>query len=132
VSNGNPVRLIIALSVAGMLAVFVLYTSIAGGATPSLRPSQLAGHHGKVALMGQVVGPVRGDAGGKGLRFDLRDIGGRAAVPVVYRGSVPDLFAVGRHVFVSGRLRGGVFVAQPGSLVTKCPSKYVPAKGGAA
>lgn len=129
-SGGNSIRLVVALSVAGMLAVFVLYTSIAGGATPSLRPGQLAGHHGKVALVGQVVGPVRGDAEGKGMRFDLRDIGGAAAVPVVYRGAVPDLFAVGRHVFVSGRLRAGVFVAQPGSLVTKCPSKYAPAKGG--
>ncbi|HEU5216847.1 MAG TPA: cytochrome c maturation protein CcmE [Gaiellaceae bacterium] len=131
-SAGDPIRLVVALSVAGMLAVFVLYTSIAGGATPSLRPSQLAGHHGNVALVGQVVGPVHGDAEGTGMRFDLTDIGGGAAVPVVYRGSVPDLFAVGRHVFVSGRLHDGVFVAKPGSLVTKCPSKYTPAKGGAA
>lgn len=127
---GRSIRLVVALSVAGMLAVFVLYTSLAGGATLSLRPSQLAGHHGKVALVGQVVGPLRGDAGGAGMRFRLRDIGGRASVPVLYRGSIPDLFAVGRHVFVSGRLDDGVFVAQPGTLVTKCPSKYV-AKSGA-
>ncbi|HET8556234.1 MAG TPA: cytochrome c maturation protein CcmE [Gaiellaceae bacterium] len=127
---GRSIRLIVALSVAGMLAVFVLYTSLAGGATLSLRPSQLAGHHGKVALVGQVVGPLRGNADGAGMHFGLQDIGGGAAVPVVYRGSLPDLFAVGRHVFVSGRLSHGVFVAQPGSLVTKCPSKYV-AKSGA-
>jgi cytochrome c-type biogenesis protein CcmE len=25
-----------------------------------------------------------------------------------------------------GELRGGVFVAEPDSLVTKCPSKYAP------
>jgi cytochrome c-type biogenesis protein CcmE len=127
---GRSIRLVVALSVAGMLAVFVLYTSLAGGATLSLRPSQLAGHHGKVALVGQVVGPLRGNANGAGMRFRLRDIGGRASIPVLYRGSIPDLFAVGRHVFVSGRLAGGVFVAQPGTLVTKCPSKYV-AKSGA-
>ena len=128
--GGHPVRLVLALSVAATLAVFLLYTSLAGGATLSLRPGQLPGHAGKVALVGQVVGPLRGDAGGAGMRFGLRDIGGTATVPVVYRGAVPDLFAVGRHVFVSGRLRNGVFVAKPGSLVTKCPSRYV-AKNGA-
>lgn len=128
--RGSSARLIVALSVAAMLAVFLLYTSLAGGATLSLRPSQLPGHAGKVALVGRVVGPVRGDADGTGMRFGLRDIGGSATVPVVYRGSVPDLFASGRHVFVSGRLQDGVFVASPGSLVTKCPSKYA-AKSGA-
>lgn len=128
--GGRSIRLIVALSVAGMLAVFVLYTSLAGGATLSLRPSQLAGHQGRVSLVGQVVGPLRGDAGGAGMRFRLRDIGGGTSVPIVYRGSVPDLFAVGRHVFVSGQLDHGLFVAEPGTLVTKCPSKYV-AKSGA-
>ena len=49
-------------------------------------------------------------------------------VPVVFKGSVPDLFKAGRHVTVEGTLRRGVFVAKPGSLVTKCPSKYAPAK----
>jgi cytochrome c-type biogenesis protein CcmE len=121
----SPARLVVALSVAATLAVFLLYTSLAGGATPSLQPGQLHGRTGKVALAGLVVGPLRGDADTTGLRFTLRDIGGRASVAVVYHGSVPDLFRVGRHVFLAGRLRGGVFVAQPGSLVTKCPSKYV-------
>jgi len=123
------VRLVIALSVAAVLAVFLLYTSIAGGRTASLRPSQLAGHHERVALAGAVLGPVRGDAYGTGLRFRVRDIGGKASVPVVYHGSVPDLFRVGRHVVLDGRLRHGVFVGARDSLVTKCPSKYSPKKG---
>jgi len=64
------------------------------------------------------------------MRFRLKDIGtaNAARVPVVYHGSVPDLFKTGRHVVVEGTLRSGVFVAKPGSLVTKCPSKYAPAK----
>ena len=128
--SGSPVRLVVALSVAATLAVFLLYTSLAGGASPSLRPSQLAGHLGTVNLAGLVLGPVRGDPDDGGMRFGLRDIGGTATVPVLYRGSVPDLFRPGRHVFVRGRLRHGLFVAVPGSLVTKCPSKYV-AKSGA-
>lgn len=120
----NPVRLVIALSVAGVLAVFLLYTSLAGGATPSLAPSQLAGHYGRVGLAGIVVGPVRGDAHAAGLRFSLRDANGSARVPVVYRGSVPDLFRVGRRVWMSGELRHGKFFGLRDSLVTKCPSKY--------
>jgi cytochrome c-type biogenesis protein CcmE len=120
---------VIALSVAAVLAVFLLYTSIAGGRTPALRPSQLRGHHGRVSLVGRAVGPVHGDAYGRGLHFRVRDIGGSASVPVVYHGSVPDLFKPGRHIVVDGRLRNGVFIAAPNTLVTKCPSKYVPKKG---
>ena len=122
----NPARLVVALSVAAVLAVFLLYTSIAGGSTPSLRPSQLADHDGTVSLAGKVVGRPRGNARGEGLRFTLRDIDGTTTVPVRYRGSVPDLFRSGRHVFMRGELVNGVFVAEPDSLVTKCPSKYAP------
>ena len=128
-SRGNPVRLVIALSVAATLAVFLLYTSLAGGGTPSLRPSQLAGHSGQVTLAGRVLGPVRGDPNDAGMRFTLRDIDGTTTVPVVYRGSVPDSFRVGRHVFVRGELRRARFIADPGSMVTKCPSKYAPKRG---
>ncbi len=119
-------RLVIALSVAAALAIFLLYTSFAGGATPALRPSELPGHTGKVLLAGRVVGPTRGDAHAGGLRFKLRDVDGTATVPVVYTGTVPDLFRAGRHVYLKGRLRGGVFVGERNSLVTKCPSKYSP------
>jgi cytochrome c-type biogenesis protein CcmE len=122
----SPARLIIALSVAAALAVFLLYTSIAGGGTPSLRPSSLEGHTGKVSVAGRVLKPVTGDAHGAGLRFRLRDVKGTETVPVVYRGSVPDLFRAGRDIVVEGRLVNGVFVAIPGTLVTKCPSKYTP------
>jgi cytochrome c-type biogenesis protein CcmE len=121
----------VALSVAAVLAVFLLYTSFAGGATESLRPSQLlaASEQGKtVQLAGVVVGPVTGDSRGAGLEFGLKDFDGKAQVPVVYTGSVPDLFRAGRHVYMQGTLENGVFVAKADSLVTKCPSKYAPKK----
>ena len=121
----------IALSVAGALAVFVVYTALAGNGVAQLTPSTVHGHRGDVTLVGSVVGPVSGDAYGKGgLRFKLKDIGATntARVLVDYTGSVPDLFKVGRHVTVEGTLRHGLFVAKPGSLVTKCPSKYQAAK----
>jgi cytochrome c-type biogenesis protein CcmE len=128
--NASPARLVIALSVAAVLAVFLLYTSIAGGGNPSVSPSQLAGRTGAVQLAGVVVGPVTGDAHAGGLRFKMKDIGTKttSAVVVRYTGSVPDLFKVGRHIVVNGRLERGTFVAQPNSLITKCPSKYAPKK----
>jgi cytochrome c-type biogenesis protein CcmE len=124
----SPARLVVALSVAAVLAVFLLYTSIAGGGTPSISPSELGTRTEQVSLAGLVVGPVTGDAHDGGLRFRLRDIEGGAttAVPVVYTGSVPDLFKTGRHIVIDGRLRNGAFVAEPGSMITKCPSKYSP------
>ena len=62
----NPARLVIALSVAAVLAVFLLYTSIAGGGTPSIAPSELAGKTGVVTLVGVVQPGYRGDEYGSG------------------------------------------------------------------
>ena len=123
-------RLALALSIAALLAVFLLYTSIARG-TPALRPSQLvANSHGgkRVTLSGKVIGNPSGDAQVGGLRFRLRDVKGTVSVPVVYRGAVPDLFRSGRDISVDGRMRNGVFVGVRNTLVTKCPSKYSPKK----
>ncbi len=112
----------IALSVAATLAVFLLYTSIAGGGTPSVQPSELRAQTGQVSLAGRVVGKV--DRQGRTIRFTLRDPDGTATVPVTYSGSVPDMFQVGRDVYLKGRLRQGTFVGESGTLVTRCPSKY--------
>ena len=124
-------RLALALSIAALLAVFLLYTSIAGGGTPSLRPSQLLAnpHNGKrVTLSGKVMGKVTGNAQEAGLRFRMRDVKGTSSVAVLYHGAVPDLFRTGRDISLDGRLRGGVFVGVKNTLVTKCPSKYSPKK----
>ena len=125
--RASPARLVIALGVAAMLAVFLVYTALAGG-TPQLRPSELNGRTGEVSLVGKVVGRVKGNARESGLRFRLRDVEGTAAVPVVYRGSVPDLFRSGRDISLRGELSNGTFVGEPGTLVTKCPSKYTDKK----
>ncbi len=124
--KGSPARLVIALSIAAVLAVFLLYTSIAGGGTPSISPSELQGRADDVALAGLVVGPVTGDAHDGGLRFRLKDIEGDdpTTIPVLYTGSVPDLFRADRHIVVDGALVNGTFVAAPGTMITKCPSKY--------
>jgi cytochrome c-type biogenesis protein CcmE len=129
----SPARLVIALSVAAALAVFVVYTAVAGAGTPQIQASDLARHQDEVLLVGKVV-RSRGDAhSSAGMRFVLRNVTGhpRARANVLYHGTVPDLFGVNREVVVTGTLRNGVFVATDGSLSTKCPSKYAPAKKNA-
>ena len=88
--GSSPARLVIALSVAAALAIFVVYTALAGNGVANLTPSTVAGHTGDVSLVGKVVGRPQGNAyHGGGLRFRLKDIGHGtpARVPVVYRGS---------------------------------------------
>jgi cytochrome c-type biogenesis protein CcmE len=117
-----------------VLAIFILYTSIAGAGTPEIGPSTVGQHAGEdVLLVGTVVGHVVGDAHAGGMHFLLKDDHGASVsrTRVVYSGSVPDLFRTGRQIVVEGTLRNGTFVAKPGSLVTKCPSKYTPAKSKA-
>jgi cytochrome c-type biogenesis protein CcmE len=121
---------VIALSVAAALAIFVVYTALAGNGVANLTPSTVAGHTGDVSLVGKVVGKPQGNAYQGSLRFRLTDIGRAtsARVPVMYRGSVPDQFKTGADLVVEGKLRNGVFVAKRGSMITKCPDHYAPAK----
>jgi cytochrome c-type biogenesis protein CcmE len=122
--SGSPARLVIALSVAALLGVFLLYTSIAGGGTPAIQPGELDGRTEEVQLSGTVVRPIVENRRARTTRFRLRDVEGTASVPVFYRGTLPEQFKEGRQVYLEGTLRRGVFVAKPNSLVTKCPSKY--------
>jgi cytochrome c-type biogenesis protein CcmE len=66
----------------------------------------------------------QGSDSGSGTSTATEDDGSGA-----HTGSVPDLFKRGRHIVVEGTLRSGVFVAEPGSMITKCPSKYAPTSG---
>jgi cytochrome c-type biogenesis protein CcmE len=126
--RGSRIRLIVALVVASLLATILLYTVVAGK-TRTYQVAELLSHPasqaGTVRLNGTVVSHA-GDASGVGkMRFVLRDntVAGRT-VTVLYQGSVPDAFHNGRAVLVDGKLQHGVFMAKPGSLSTKCPSKY--------
>jgi cytochrome c-type biogenesis protein CcmE len=126
VPTRSPARLVIALAVAGVLAVFLLYTAVAGHSTPTLTPSEVHAQAGKLSVVGVVVGPVRGDShGAKGLRFRLADPKANVArqIDVTYRGTAPPpLFRVGRSVVVTGTYTGGRL--QGTDILTKCPSKY--------
>jgi cytochrome c-type biogenesis protein CcmE len=124
----NPARLVIALAVASCLAIFLVYTAIAGGGTPSLKPSEVNRHAGKeVNVTGKVAVGYRVDRAGAA-HFRLLNIEGDGSVRVLYRDALPDQFKAGRHISLDGRLRNGIFVGKPDSMVTKCPSKYTDKK----
>jgi cytochrome c-type biogenesis protein CcmE len=127
--GASPARLVIALSVAAALAIFVVYTALAGAGVAQLTPSTITSAKGTVVLVGKVVGPVQQLSGDR-RRFQVKDIGDKKSgrVSVNYSGTVPDLFGTGKDISVSGRMRDGSFVAAPGSLITKCPDHYAPAK----
>jgi cytochrome c-type biogenesis protein CcmE len=117
----RKLRLVVALAAVVLLATALLYTSFSAS-TEAAKPSEIVA--GKsYELTGKVVDDsVARD--GERLRFRIRDRDGTHSVPVVYSGVVPDPFREGREVIVSGELKGGTFVAERDSLITKCPSKF--------
>ena len=127
-SRKRRLRLIVALSVAVILAGALVYTSFSAS-SEARSPSQLAAGASpgrSYTLTGKVVPGYR--QVGNVLDFRVRDRSGTASVPVRYTGAVPDPFRAGREVIVTVRKQGAVFVGQKDSLVTKCPSKFSAAK----
>lgn len=129
-SRKRKIRLVVALTVAVLLAGALMYTSFSAG-TEAKEPSQVASASGgRYKLTGKVVpGSIRRD--GAALNFRIRDREGTGSVPVSYSGIVPDPFRDGREVIVEGRMKGGTFAAERDSLVTKCPSKFTNDPAGA-
>lgn len=84
------------------------------------------GVEGKLRVSGDVVeGSVVRDETTRELRFEIANPGeqGTARIPVVYAGTVPDIFKPGIQVVVEGRMdESGTFRAE--TLLAKCPSKY--------
>ena len=129
-SRSRTVRLVTALTLALVLASALVYTNFSAS-TEARTPSQVvsdAEPGESYDLTGTVVNGSVTREGDAGLRFRIRDRAGSASVPVSYTGLVPDPFREGREVIVTGELRGGTFLAEPDSLVTKCPSKFTAEK----
>ena len=77
-----------------------------------------------VRVNGQVSpGSVEQEPGSLTLRFTMTE--GERSLPVVYHGVVPDAFKAGSEVVVEGYLNSDG-VLQSDTILTKCPSKYVP------
>jgi cytochrome c-type biogenesis protein CcmE len=121
----RKLRLVVALSAAILLAGALIYTSFSAS-TQASTPSDLLANAEpgrSYELTGKVVDDSVAKSGDR-LRFEVRDRGGKASIPVTYEGVVPDPFREGREVIVSGTLEKGTFVAERDSLITKCPSKF--------
>jgi cytochrome c-type biogenesis protein CcmE len=123
-SRKRKIRLVIALSIAVLLAAGLVYTSFSAS-TEAKEPSQLLSSNatGTYELTGTVV-PGSIQHQGDQLDFRISDRDGSDPIPVAYTGTVPDPFRDGREVIVTGKLEDGTFVGERDSLVTKCPSKF--------
>lgn len=121
----RKIRLVVALGVAVFLAAALVYTSFSA-ASEAKEPSQLIGAASGVSydMTGKVVpGSIR--RRGDSLRFQAVDRDGQGVrMPVTYSGTVPDPFRGGREIVLTGEVEHGVFVGEPDTLVTKCPSKF--------
>jgi cytochrome c-type biogenesis protein CcmE len=130
-SRKRKIRLVVALSAAVLLAVALIYTSFSA-ATDTKEPSQIiAAGGGTYEMTGEVVpGSVRHN-GSEGIAFFVTDRKGTSdKLPVTYKGAVPDPFRGGREIVLTGSLKGGTFIGEPETLITKCPSKFTTQSNG--
>jgi cytochrome c-type biogenesis protein CcmE len=129
----RKIRLVVALSVAVLLAVALIYTSFSAS-TQAKEPSQLLGAAPgtNYEMTGTVVpGTIRQQ--GSGIAFRVSDREGEGAaksIPVSYTGTVPDPFRGGREIVLTGQVQQGTFVGEPETLITKCPSKFTTKSNG--
>jgi cytochrome c-type biogenesis protein CcmE len=124
-SRKRRIRLVTALSAAVLLAGGLVWTSF-GAASQARSPSQLATATATAGQTYQLTGKVVPGYTREGTvtNFRVRDRTGTTSVPVRYEGALPDPFRAGREVIIDVRKQGDVWVGQPDSLVTKCPSKF--------
>lgn len=123
-----------ALTAAVLLAVALIYTSFSAS-TEVKEPSELVGApEGTTAQMTGTVVPHSIERVGSGIRFRVRDramgdsqtasLSETRSLRVTYDDSVPDPFRAGREIILTGTIESGTFVGEPGTLTTKCPSKF--------
>lgn len=127
----RKIRLVVALSVAVLLAVALVYTSFSAS-TEATEPSQLlsASPGTSYEMTGRVVkGSIRRGDGGIAFRVVDRD-GSSESLPVSYQGTVPDPFRGGREIILTGSIENGTFVGERDTLITKCPSKFTTKSDG--
>lgn len=127
----RKIRLVVALGVAVLLAVALVYTSFSAS-TEAKEPSQLLSATSGTTydMTGKVVaGSVHHRGSGIAFRVVDRDGQGRG-LPVTYTGTIPDPFRGGREIVLTGRVEKGTFVGEPETLITKCPSKFTTKSNG--
>jgi cytochrome c-type biogenesis protein CcmE len=97
---------------------------------PELYARGAAAEQRAVRVSGVVdAGSVERDPASFATRFSASDAGG--SLPIVYQGTVPDIFQPGIQVVVEGKLgTDGIFHAD--TLLTKCPAHFQAATPAAA
>ncbi|MET0559857.1 MAG: cytochrome c maturation protein CcmE [Solirubrobacterales bacterium] len=127
----RKIRLVVALSVAVLLSVALIYTSFTAS-TEAKEPSELlaASPGTSYDMTGKVVkGSIEHE--GNGIVFLVKDRDGSGqSLPVTYTGTIPDPFRGGREIVLTGEMKSGTFVGEPETLVTKCPSKFTTKSDG--
>jgi cytochrome c-type biogenesis protein CcmE len=104
------------LALAGMKQGWVYFVDVDHYLADGQFKTQRVRLHGKVAEDG-----FSATAGSLTANFNLS--GASHTLPIVYRGTIPDMFGPGKDVVVEGSRDGsGVFRADV--LMTKCASKY--------
>jgi cytochrome c-type biogenesis protein CcmE len=127
-SRKRKIRLGVALGVAVLLGVALIYVSF-NASSQTAEPSQiLSASSGQQFEMNATVVPGSIKNVGETIDFEVKDRSGsasQATMPVSYTGVVPDPFRGGREIILTGsRGQNGTFVGEPESLITKCPSKF--------
>jgi cytochrome c-type biogenesis protein CcmE len=110
------------LVVAGC-AAYLVYTATGTSAEYYETVSEARAHPtaGDVRVLGVVQDGIQRSNGGLDIRFVEAE--GGQSMPVVYHGTVPDIFRPGISVVVEGRMGpDGVFHAR--TLLAKCPSRF--------
>src|ERR1700750_1767976 len=97
-SRKRKIRLGVALGVAVLLAVALVYVSF-NASDKTSEPSQImAAAPGQKFEMNAKVVPKSVKHNGEALEFEVEDRNGGGAMPVSYRGVVPDPFRGGREI----------------------------------
>jgi cytochrome c-type biogenesis protein CcmE len=123
----RQIRLVVALSVAVILAVLLIYTSFTAS-TDAREPSEIlaAGTSGETyQVEGKVVSISETAAENRDFKVTDADGDGDPMRVLYPEGIVPDPFREGREIVITGKLNeDGVLLAEKDSLITKCPSKF--------
>ncbi len=128
----RKIRLVVALSVAVLLAVALIYTSFSAS-TEAKEPSQLIGAAPGTSyeMTGKVVpGSIQHSRAAASPSASTIAKARASALPVTYTGTVPDPFRGGREIVLTGAMQSGTFVGEPETLITKCPSKFTTKSNG--
>jgi cytochrome c-type biogenesis protein CcmE len=102
---------------------YLVYSASGGSSEYYLTVSELRSQpaSGDVRVAGVVQNDVVRTDGGLQVSFTEKD--GTASMPVVYHGTLPDIFQPGITVVAEGRLGAdGIFHAR--NVLAKCPSRF--------